>query len=289
MEDKILLQQKEIAELKQSNLEKGDTVKKLGVQLARIRNDWQQQAAPKDLAPVAKARAAAEASKKDRISELEIELSQRDFREERLQQQLTLLKQQIGGHAGGGRGPISRQRKLVRPTGLRSASASTGLAGASSGSAPPSSRQASASTATEKAPQPGDDVRSLLEMVQDKDRALEEMRAQLALQEQASADAREAGEAAATAAAATAAGSGSAGASEGAVGAELRRQLKKAVFELSLLDQRYQHLDARFNTLRENHEKARLARRPTRTRVRVPTLLPCRRAPSPLSCVVADR
>ena len=64
-----------------ANAEKSEAVKKMGVQLTRIRNDWQQSAAPKDLAPVAKARAAAEVSKSDRISELQVELSQRDARE----------------------------------------------------------------------------------------------------------------------------------------------------------------------------------------------------------------
>ena len=91
-EEAFLRLQRENAELKKANLDKGEQVKKLGVQLTRIRNDWQSSAAPKDLAPVAKARAAAEVSKTDRISELEVELSQRDAREQRLQQQLTLLK-----------------------------------------------------------------------------------------------------------------------------------------------------------------------------------------------------
>ena len=83
----------ENAALKKSNLTQSENVKKLGVQLTRIRNDWQSQAAPKDLAPVAKARAAADVSKSDKISELQVELSQRDAREERLQQQITLLRQ----------------------------------------------------------------------------------------------------------------------------------------------------------------------------------------------------
>ena len=80
-EDELLRLQQENALLKRANADKGDQVKKLGVQLTRIRNDWQAQAAPKHLAPVAKARAAAEASKADRISELETELAQREARE----------------------------------------------------------------------------------------------------------------------------------------------------------------------------------------------------------------
>ena len=87
-DDELLRLRQENSELKKSNLDKSDMVKKLGVQLTRIRNDWQSQATPGELAPVAKARAAAQASKADRISELEVELSQREAREERLQQQV---------------------------------------------------------------------------------------------------------------------------------------------------------------------------------------------------------
>ena len=47
LEEQLERLQKENAHLKKSNMEKTDTVKKLGVQLVRIRNDWQQQAAPK--------------------------------------------------------------------------------------------------------------------------------------------------------------------------------------------------------------------------------------------------
>ena len=56
-EDELLRLRQENALLKKANTEKGDTVRKLGVQLTRIRNDWQSSAAPKDLAPVDKARA----------------------------------------------------------------------------------------------------------------------------------------------------------------------------------------------------------------------------------------
>ena len=111
-EDEFLRLQRENADLKKANLDKGEMVKKLGVQLTRIRNDWQTQAAPKDMAPVAKARAAAEASKSDRISELQVELSQRDAKEQQLQRQLTLLKQQVGS-AGGAKGGVTRQRRVT--------------------------------------------------------------------------------------------------------------------------------------------------------------------------------
>ena len=260
-EDRLARLERENTDLKKANAEKVETVKKMGVQLIRIRNDWQQQATPKDLAPVAKARAHAEASKADRISELQVELSQREAREERLQQQLQLLKQQAGGVQQPGR-PISRQRRLVRAQpGTRSASGTGGSQLAPAGAIPSGSeRQLAhergmppAGSASEKvgtSASVGGDMRSLLEMLQDKDRSLEELRARLALQEEESAKAHDAGEREIREAAAL-----GSGVLEGAVGAELRRQLKKAQFELSLLDQRYQHLDARFNTLRDNHEK----------------------------------
>ena len=111
--DELIRLKTENEALKRSNLDKSETVKKLGVHLTRIRNDWQTASAPKDLAPAAKARAAAEVSKADRISELEVELSQRDARETRLQQQLTLLKQSQVGGGGGGRPGVTRQRRMV--------------------------------------------------------------------------------------------------------------------------------------------------------------------------------
>ena len=103
-------------------------------------------------------------------------------------------------------------------------------------------------------------------MVKEKDRTLEELRARLALVEQANADADQAvagavGASAYGSAGETAAdgslGGLSVGVSEGAVGAELRRQLKKSAFDMSLLEQRYTHLETRFNTLRDNHERVR--------------------------------
>ena len=39
-EDEFLRLQRENADLKKANLDKGEMVKKLGVQLTRIRNDW---------------------------------------------------------------------------------------------------------------------------------------------------------------------------------------------------------------------------------------------------------
>ena len=114
-EDELLRLRQENSELKKANLEKGDTVKKLGVQLTRIQADWKSAAAPKDLAPVAKAHAKADASKAERISELEVELSQRAAREQKLQQQLALLK-------AGGAGPTSKGSAGVTRQGPFSAS-----------------------------------------------------------------------------------------------------------------------------------------------------------------------
>ena len=110
-EDELLRLQRENAELKKANLDKGEQVKHLGVQLTRIRNDWQAQAAPKALAPVAKARAAAEVSKTDKISELEVKLAQREAKEQQLMRQIELLK--VGGGGSSARGPVTRQRRVV--------------------------------------------------------------------------------------------------------------------------------------------------------------------------------
>ena len=267
VEDRLARLERENAELKKANMEKSETVKKLGVQLVRIRNDWQSQTVPKDLAPAAKAKAVAEASKADRISELELELSRREAYESRLQQQLLVLKQQAGtGNASAGRGPITRQKRqapTARPASApRSASAIGGTA-APAGGPPGADRPSSARPAaaggggTEGG---AGDMRSLLEMLQDKDRTLEELRARIALQEDmmsAKAAQHQHEEAALSESAdfGAARSALAAGVSDGAVGAELRRQLKKSQFDTMLLEQRYQHLDARFKTLRENHEK----------------------------------
>ena len=45
------------------------------------------------------------------------------------------------------------------------------------------------------------------------------------------------------------------GASESAQLVQLRRDLKDRTAQLTILQQRYDHLDARFKTVRENHEK----------------------------------
>ena len=240
-EDEFLRLQRENADLKKANLDKGEMVKKLGVQLTRIRNDWQTQAAPKDMAPVAKARAAAEASKSDRISELQVELSQRDAKEQQLQRQLTLLKQQVGS-AGGAKGGVTRQRRVTpRPV-------------TASGISPPARiRNKSPGRVAEDAPGDGGRMSSLLAMVSEKDRALDELRARLAYVEQETRQAEQTGGRIPVAEAAI--GADFEAVPEGAVGAELRRQVKKGTLELSLLEQRYAHLESRFNTLRDYHEK----------------------------------
>ena len=165
--DELIRLKTENEALKRSNLDKSETVKKLGVHLTRIRNDWQTQAAPKDMAPVAKARAAAEASKSDRISELQVELSQRDAKVQQLQRQLTLLKQQVGS-TGGAKGGVTRQRRVTpRPV-------------TASGISPPARiRNKSPGRVAEDAPGDGGRMSSLLAMVSEKDRALDELRAKM--------------------------------------------------------------------------------------------------------------
>ena len=173
VEDRLARLERENAELKKANMEKSETVKKLGVQLVRIRNDWQSQTVPKDLAPAAKAKAVAEASKADRISELELELSRREAYESRLQQQLLVLKQQAGtGNASAGRGPITRQKRqapTARPASAPRSASAIGGAAAPAGGPPGADRPSSARPAaaggggTEGG---AGDMRSLLEMLQ---------------------------------------------------------------------------------------------------------------------------
>jgi hypothetical protein len=288
-EDELLRLQQENSKLKKNNMEQNEHVKKLGVQLTRIKHDMASSTTPSGLAPVAKARAAAEVSKADKISALEVELSQREFREQKLQQQLQLLRQQVGTGGGGGAtrpgsARPSGQRPLAVPgvTRMRTSAARTSASSGRDALSSSQSASASALGATVGSSGGGgpgspsrrggegggggsaDRVGTLLQMIRDKDKTLDEMRARLSLVEQAHADADQAvagavggygsaGEAAADGAL----GGLSAGVSEGAVGAELRRQLKKGAFEMSLLEQRYTHLETRFNTLRENHERVR--------------------------------
>ena len=254
-EDELLRLRQENSELKKANLEKGDTVKKLGVQLTRIQADWKSAAAPKDLAPVAKAHAKADASKAERISELEVELSQRAAREQKLQQQLALLKAGGAGPTSKGSAGVTRQRRVgTGPAVITSARSNTTT----------TSRPGSARASAEGIGGGGDRMGELLSLVAEKDRALDEMRARLAVVEQErrtgpiggdmpadpQLDASAAGEAALKAESAALAA-----VPDGAVAAELRRQVKKGAFEMSLLEQRYSHLDARFTTLRDNHDR----------------------------------
>ena len=255
--DQLLRMQQENAELKRSNMEKGDSVKKLSVQLTRIKNDWQQQAASgggkTHISPVEKARAAAAASKEDRISELETELHQRQVREDRMQQQLTLMRQQVGQGGASSRGPVTRQRTRLggrtpsaptsrAPTADDRAASATIHSGAAArptssnrgagGGAGGAGGAGSAGGAADG--MSGNEMASLLQMLQDKERSIEELRAQLTLHEQANADADAAG-----AGAAAAMSAATAGTSDGAVHAELQRRLKKSSFEMSLLDQKW--------------------------------------------------
>jgi hypothetical protein len=249
-EDDFLRLQQENASLKKMNLEEREQVKRLGVQLTRIKNDWTSGQVPANLAPTKKARDRAEISKADRISELQMEISQREAREERLQQQVTLLKQQAGGGGSVASRPgVTRQR---RPASARTAAPSRGALGQAAFAASPPSHGTVGEAGGKGG---GDRMGSLLQMLQEKDRSLEEMRARMALMEKSHAEPNEAP-------IGTAPDSGdhglpvtTIGVSEGAVSAELRRQLKKSAFDMSLLEQRYSHLDARFNTLRENHER----------------------------------
>ena len=116
--DELARLREENSSLKKHNLEQGEKVKQLSVQMVRIRTGLQQQAVPKDLPPATKARAAKELSKDNRIAELECTLGQHEAREAKMAQQLSYFKTVAGTHLPGGRPsgirPGGGQKKVVR-------------------------------------------------------------------------------------------------------------------------------------------------------------------------------
>eukprot|EP00665_Eupelagonemidae_sp_cell47_P009188 gene9188-5256_t len=248
VDDRLARLEAENAELKKQKLEKDELVKKLGVQMVRIRSGLQEQAAPKGAAPLGKARGRAELSKADRIAQLEVELSHRDMREERLQQQLMLAKHSAGSATT--RPGVSRQKKpraAARPHSASAEFAPSAAAGGAAGLPAIGGGGAAAEAAAGSAALSDERLSSMLQMLQEKDRQVASLQAQLASLELSGGGMAARGGAAAA--------GGDADGEGGAVGLEIRRQLKKSVMDLTLLQQRYDHLDARFNTLRDNHEK----------------------------------
>eukprot|EP00965_Chrysotila_dentata_P178366 5891037-Pleurochrysis_carterae.AAC.1 len=117
-------------------------VKALGVQMVRIKQGLSAQAAgaDRDAPPVLRARAVSEASKADKIAELEMQLAMRDAREERLVQQLQFYK--YAGAPGGkhtpNRGARGVQSKRVVRVHARGADQPGANVRGSSGRAVPS-------------------------------------------------------------------------------------------------------------------------------------------------------
>ena len=67
-------------------------MRQLGVQMVRIREGLQNQATQNHATPAHKARAVKELSQADRIAQLELELAQRDAKEEKLAQQVAAME-----------------------------------------------------------------------------------------------------------------------------------------------------------------------------------------------------
>ena len=95
--------------LKRSNLSKEEEVRRYAVKMERIKHGLAAQAVGKESIPAHRARANKEFSKDDRIAELELALGQRDVKEQKLEQQVQLLK--LGVTGSGGRAT----KRLVRP------------------------------------------------------------------------------------------------------------------------------------------------------------------------------
>ena len=237
-EDELLALREENGALKRHNHEQEDKVRQLGVQMVRIREGLQNQATQNHTTPAHKARAVKELSQADRIAQLELVLAQRDAKEEKLAQQVTYYKQvAFSGAQPSGRGrPTKRQ---VRPSAsARPASAAAMMAAAGGRPALASIHEMNpaggmgdggASAAAD------DRTSALMQMLQEKERQI------VALQER-----EHHGPTASLL---------PAGASESAQLVELRRNLKDRTAKLTVLQQRYDHLNARFTTVRDNHEK----------------------------------
>ena len=86
VEEELLALRQENGALKRHNHEQEDKVRQLGVQMVRIREGLQNQATQNHTTPAHKARAVKELSQADRIAQLELELAQRDAKEEKLAQ-----------------------------------------------------------------------------------------------------------------------------------------------------------------------------------------------------------
>jgi predicted RNase H-like nuclease (RuvC/YqgF family) len=237
-EDELLALREENGALKRHNHEQEDKVRQLGVQMVRIREGLQNQATQNHTTPAHKARAVKELSQADRIAQLELTLAQRDAKEEKLAQQVTYYKQVAFSQAQpSGRGRPTK--RLVRPSvAARPASAAAMVAAAGGRPALASILEMTPAGSIGDGGASGaadDRMAALMQMLQEKERQI------VALQER-----EHHGPTASLL---------PAGASESAQLVELRRNLKDRTAKLTVLQQRYDHLNARFTTVRDNHEK----------------------------------
>ncbi|KAL1530447.1 hypothetical protein AB1Y20_001350 [Prymnesium parvum] len=261
LHDEVARLREENSSLKRFNMEQSDKVKQLSAQMVRIQKGLHQQAVPKDVPPTTKARVAKDLTKEDRIAELEFELNQRDAREMRMAQQLTYFKSVAGSGAAAHRGAPGHRRLAAASSIQRRAMQSKAV----SQHAPPSTVIGNSDQTSMDGVAPKDrssedaegaDYASLLAMLQDKDRELADLRAQLSKRVLISpVDAGNVcGGATCSATAASALGACAVASDPGHV-FELRRLLKDRMAQLALLTQKYDRLSARFETVRDNHEK----------------------------------
>jgi predicted RNase H-like nuclease (RuvC/YqgF family) len=281
-DDEVLKLQEENAALKRHNLEQGEKMRQLGVQMQRIRADMASGSLGKSVPLVERARAAQVASKDEKIAQLEMEVAQRDAAQRKLAQQLTLYKQTSTSGARGGAGrpgaarPALKRRQPnvpVPPAAFapRSSSARASVDGALPPRTPPRSpahrssavEAASPATLTHVAAAAAvaalgqgdaDQLGSLLRMLQEKDLQIEQLRAMQAAQP-TQPEPGSAAEAVAATARVPPPGGTSGGSSETVQMLEIRRSLKERTAQLTLLTQRYDHLNGRFESVRANHEK----------------------------------
>lgn len=278
-DDEVLKLQEENAALKRHNLDQGEKMRQLGVQMQRIRADMASGSISKNVPLAERARAAQVASKDEKIAQLEMEVAQRDAAQRKLAQQLTLYKQTSTSGARGGSGrpgtarPALKRRQPnvpVPPAAFapRASSARASRDGLLPPRTPPRSpahrssavetasptalsHVAAAAAAAALGQGDADQLGALLKMLQEKDVQIEQLRSQQsALPEPGSA-----AEAIAATARVPAPGGTGGGASETVQVLELRRSLKERTAQLTLLTQRYDHLNGRFESVRANHEK----------------------------------
>ena len=252
-EDELQLLREENKSLKQHHREQEDKMRQLGTQMVRIREGLQNQAIQKETVPVKKAGQRKELSQADRIAQLELELAQRDAKEEKMAQQVTYYKHVAFSQAQPSRGGARPTKRMVRPSsapGRPALGAVATPAAARTALTPVVEAVPSAFGAGDVTAVDGhaadDRTNALLQMLQDKERQILELQQQ---QDRSGA----ALPASTVGAPPPPLATGST--HESAQLVEVRRNLKDRTAKLTVLQQRFDHLQARFNTLRDNHDK----------------------------------